>query len=350
MSSTLIVVGAILLLVIFFISKGLTIVQQSETVIIERLGRYHKTLSSGVNIIMPFIDKARPMTWRYTLQSSKGTPVVRFSSITHIDLRETVYDFARQSVITRDNVVTEINAILYFQIVDPMRAMYEISNLPVAIEMLTQTSLRNVIGEMDLDETLTSRDTINSKLRDILDEATNKWGVKVNRVELQDINPPRDIRDAMEKQMRAERDKRAQILTAEGQKEAVIRESEGKMQESINHAEGARQAEILAAEAEKQAKILRAEGEAVGASGADPAQYLIAMRYLEVLGTMGTSKSDKVVYLPFEATGILSAIGGIKDIAGGAKGPLAPLVKEVKNMPPATPKPTTMPVSDPLDF
>ena len=359
MSSTLIVVGAILLLVIFFISKGLTIVQQSETVIIERLGRYHKTLSSGVNIIMPFIDKARPMTWRYTLQSSKGTPVVRFSSITHIDLRETVYDFARQSVITRDNVVTEINAILYFQIVDPMRAMYEISNLPVAIEMLTQTSLRNVIGEMDLDETLTSRDTINSKLRDILDEATNKWGVKVNRVELQDINPPRDIRDAMEKQMRAERDKRAQILTAEGQKEAVIRESEGKMQESINHAEGARQAEILAAEAEKQAKILRAEGEAeaircitnaVGASGADPAQYLIAMRYLEVLGTMGTSKSDKVVYLPFEATGILSAIGGIKDIVGGVKSPLAPLVKEVKNMPPATPKPTTMPVSDPLDF
>ena len=312
------------MLVIFFISKGLTIVQQSETVIIERLGRYHKTLSSGGNIIMPFIDKARPMTWRYTLQSSKGTPVVRFSSITHIDLRETVYDFARQSVITRDNVVTEINAILYFQIVDPMRAMYEISNLPVAIEMLTQTSLRNVIGEMDLDETLTSRDTINSKLRDILDEATNKWGVKVNRVELQDINPPRDIRDAMEKQMRAERDKRAQILTAEGQKEAVIRESEGKMQQSINHA--------------------------VESSGADPAQYLIAMRYLEVLGTMGTSKSDKVVYLPFEATGILSAIGGIKDIAGGVKGPLAPLVKEVKNMPPATPKPTTMPVSDHLDF
>ena len=163
----------------------------------------------------------------------------------------------------------------------------------------------------------------------------------------------------MEKQMRAERDKRAQILTAEGQKEAVIRESEGKMQQSINHAEGARQAEILAAEAEKQAKILRAEGEAeairritaaVESSGADPAQYLIAMRYLEVLGTMGTSKSDKVVYLPFEATGILSAIGGIKDIAGGVKGPLAPLVKEVKNMPPATPKPTTMPVSDHLDF
>ncbi len=362
MTSTLIVVGAIVLLVFFFIVKGLMIVQQSETVIIERLGRYHKTLSSGVNIIIPFIDKARPIVWRYSLQSSKGTPIVRFSSVTHIDLRETVYDFARQSVITRDNVVTEINAILYFQIVDPMRAMYEISNLPVAIEMLTQTSLRNVIGEMDLDETLTSRDTINSKLRDILDDATNKWGVKVNRVELQDINPPRDIRDAMEKQMRAERDKRAQILTAEGQKEAVIRESEGKMQESINHAEGARQAEILAAEAEKQAKVLRAEGEAeairritdaVGASGADPAQYLIAMRYLEVLGTMGANKSDKVVYLPYEATAILSALGGIKDVAGGAKGMPAPVVdavrKAIPTPAPVVPHVPTSPMGS-LDF
>ena len=323
MSSTLIVVGAILLLVIFFISKGLTIVQQSETVIIERLGRYHKTLSSGVNIIMPFIDKARPMTWRYTLQSSKGTPVVRFSSITHIDLRETVYDFARQSVITRDNVVTEINAILYFQIVDPMRAMYEISNLPVAIEMLTQTSLRNVIGEMDLDETLTSRDTINSKLRDILDEATNKWGVKVNRVELQDINPPRDIRDAMEKQMRAERDKRAQILNAEGQKEATIRESEGRMQQAINHAEGERQAQVLHAKAEAEAKLLTAEAEAqairkiaqaVEGSGANPAQYLIAVRYLETLKEMTSGQDNKTVYLPYEASGVLSSLGGIKEL------------------------------------
>lgn len=325
MSSTLIIVGVIILLVLFFVSKGLTIVQQSETMIIERLGRFHKTLNSGVNIIIPFVDRPRPMVWRYTSQSPKGSTVVRFSTITHIDLRETVYDFARQSVITRDNVVTEINAILYFQIVDPMRAMYEISNLPVAIEMLTQTSLRNVIGEMDLDETLTSRDTINSKLRDILDEATNKWGVKVNRVELQDINPPRDIRDAMEKQMRAERDKRAQILTAEGQKESVIRESEGIMQQSINHAEGQKQAEILAAEAESRAKILRAEGEAeairkiseaVAGTGAEPTQYLIAMRYLDVLTQVGQNKGDKVVYLPYEATGILSALGGIKEISG----------------------------------
>ena len=238
-------------------------------------------------------------------------------------MRETVYDFPRQSVITKDNVVTEINAILYFQIVDPMRAMYEIQNLPDAIEKLTQTSLRNIIGEMDLDETLTSRDTINNKLRIILDEATNKWGVKVNRVELQDINPPRDIRDAMEKQMRAERDKRAQILNAEGQKEATIRESEGRMQQAINHAEGERQAQVLHAKAEAEAKLLTAEAEAqairkiaqaVEGSGANPAQYLIAVRYLETLKEMTSGQDNKTVYLPYEASGVLSSLGGIKEL------------------------------------
>ena len=229
---------------------------------------------------------------------------MRFTDITNIDLRETVYDFPRQSVITKDNVVTEINAILYFQIVDPMRAMYEIQNLPDAIEKLTQTSLRNIIGEMDLDETLTSRDTINNKLRIILDEATNKWGVKVNRVELQDINPPRDIRD-------------------EGQKEATIRESEGRMQQAINHAEGERQAQVLHAKAEAEAKLLTAEAEAqairkiaqaVEGSGANPAQYLIAVRYLETLKEMTSGQNNKTVYLPYEASGVLSSLGGIKEL------------------------------------
>ena len=263
------------------------------------------------------------MRWRYTIPAGNGQTLVRFTEITNIDLRETVYDFPRQSVITKDNVVTEINAILYFQIVDPMRAMYEIQNLPDAIEKLTQTSLRNIIGEMDLDETLTSRDTINSKLRAILDEATNKWGVKVNRVELQDIDPPREIRDAMEKQMRAERDKRAQILNAEGQKEATIRESEGRMQQAINHAEGERQAQVLHAKAEAEAKLLTAEAEAeairkiaaaVEGSGANPSQYLIAVRYLETLKEMTSGQNNKTVYLPYEASGILSSLGGIKEL------------------------------------
>ena len=319
----LIIPLVIALLVIFTIYQGLCIVQQSQTVIVERLGKYYRTLSSGVNIIIPFIDRPRSMRWRYTIPGPNGQTLVRFTDITSIDLRETVYDFPRQSVITKDNVVTEINAILYFQIVDPMRAVYEIQNLPDAIEKLTQTSLRNIIGEMDLDETLTSRDTINNKLRIILDEATNKWGVKVNRVELQDINPPRDIRDAMEKQMRAERDKRAQILNAEGQKEATIRESEGRMQQAINHAEGERQAQVLRAKAEAEAKLLTAEAEAqairkialaVEGSGANPAQYLIAVRYLETLKEMTSGKDNKTIYLPYEASGVLSSLGGIKEL------------------------------------
>lgn len=325
MSPATIVFIVLALLVVFVISKGLRIVQQSQTMIIERLGKYYTTLNSGVNIIIPFIDQPRAMRWRYTIPTGNGQVLVRFAESTTIDLRETVYDFPSQSVITKDNVVTEISAILYFQIVDPIRAMYEIQNLPEAIEKLTQTSLRNVIGEMDLDETLTSRDTINSKLRGILDEATNKWGVKVNRVELQDINPPRDIRDAMEKQMRAERDKRAQILNAEGEKEALIRGSEGRMQESINHAEGERQAQVLNAKAQAEAKLLTAQAEAeaikliaeaVAGSGANPTQYLIAMRYLETLKEMTSGEDNKTVYLPYEATGVLSSLGGIKELLG----------------------------------
>lgn len=328
MTTATIVFLAIALLVIFIISKGLRIVQQSQTMIVERLGKYHTTLTSGVNIIIPFIDQPRPIRWRYTIPTGDGNMLVRFAETNTIDLRETVYDFPRQSVITKDNVVTEINAILYFQIVDPIRAMYEIQNLPDAIEKLTQTSLRNVIGEMDLDETLTSRDTINSKLRGILDDATNKWGVKVNRVELQDINPPRDIRDAMEKQMRAERDKRAQILNAEGEKEALIRGSEGRMKESINHAEGERQAQVLKAKAQAEAKVLTAQAEAeairmiaeaVHSSGANPTQYLIAVRYLETLKEMTSGQNNKTVYLPYEATGVLSSLGGIKDLLEAKK-------------------------------
>lgn len=326
MNTTLVVLIVVTALVVAIVAKGLRIVQQSQVVIIERLGKYHSTLSSGVNIIIPFIDKARKIRWRYTLQVSGGETLVRFSEVERIDLRETVYDFPKQNVITRDNVVTEINAILYFQILDPVRAIYEIQNLPDAIEKLTQTSLRNVIGEMDLDQTLTSRDTINSKLRDILDEATNKWGVKVNRIELQDINPPRDIRDAMEKQMRAERDKRAQILQAEGQKEAVIRESEGKMQESINHAEGEKRAKVLGAQATAEAQVLVAEAEAkairfvseaIQGTGSDPVQYIIAIRYIETLKDINRGDKVKTVYMPYEASNMLGALGGIKDLVKG---------------------------------
>ena len=324
----LLILVAIAIFVIIFAATGLKIVQQAETMVIERLGRYHRTLRSGINILWPIFDRAKEIEWRYVQITPDGRQIIRKQNVNRIDLRETVYDFPRQNVITRDNVFTEINALLYFQITDPAKAVYEIANLPDAIEKLTQTTLRNVIGELDLDETLTSRDTINSKLRAILDDATDKWGVKVNRVELQDINPPQDIRDAMEKQMRAERDRRAVILEAEGQKRSKILEAEGTKESEINKAEGQKRARILIAEGEAEARIKVAQAEAealdkitsaISASKGDPANYLIAIRYIETLKEMVSGKENKVVYLPYEATGVLSSIGGIKDMLEGIR-------------------------------
>jgi regulator of protease activity HflC (stomatin/prohibitin superfamily) len=206
---------------------------------------------------------------------------------------------------------------------DPVKSIYEIENLPDAIEKLTQTTLRNVIGELELDESLSSRDTINSKLRAILDEASNKWGVKVNRVELQDINPPQDIKIAMEKQMRAERDRRAAVLEAEGLKKSKILEAEGIKESEINRAEGEKQAEILRAEgvatarirvAEAEAQSIQLVSEAIQNRESDPVKYLIAMRYIETLEQMVTGKDNKTIYIPYEATGVLSSLGGIKEI------------------------------------
>lgn len=219
---------ALVVLVIIFAKMALVIIPQSETRIIERLGKYYATLKPGINIIIPFIDKAKNII---TLRRG----MYAYSSA--IDLREQVYDFDKQNVITKDNIQMKINALLYFQIVDPFKAVYEINNLPNAIEKLTQTTLRNIIGELELDQTLTSRDTINTKLRAVLDDATNKWGIKVNRVELQDITPPESVLQAMEKQMQAERNKRATILNSEGEKAAAVLQSEGEKTATINRAE-----------------------------------------------------------------------------------------------------------------
>lgn len=323
MEITTIIFSLFALFVIIFALMGFKIVQQSETMVIERLGKYSRTLSSGINIIWPIIDRPREIMWRYVKEDLSGRSIILKTSITKIELRETVYDFPKQSVITKDNVITEINAMLYFQIIDPVKAIYEISNLPDAIEKLTQTTLRNVVGEMDLDETLSSRDTINSKLRAVLDEATDKWGVKINRVELQDINPPENIRDAMEKQMRAERDKRAKVLEAEGTKAQLTLEAEGRKAADINEAEGQKQAQILKAEgaAEARLKIATAEAEAikkitqaVSSTQSNPENYLIAVRYIDTLKDMVSGKDNKIVYLPYEATGVLSSIGGIKEM------------------------------------
>ena len=304
---------AIVLLVIIFIKKTLVIISQSETKIIERLGKYYATLKPGINIIIPFIDRSKEVV------AMRGG---RYVYTNTIDLREQVYDFDRQNVITKDNIQMQINALLYFQIVDPFKAVYEINNLPNAIEKLTQTTLRNIIGELELDQTLTSRDTINTKLRSVLDDATNKWGVKVNRVELQDIMPPESVLNAMEKQMQAERNKRAAILTSEGDKQSQILQSEGEKAATINKAEAQKQQEILRAEGEAQARIRKAEAEAkaielvteaVGKS-TNPANYLIAQKYIQMMEELAKGPKTKTIFLPYEATGVMGSIGGIKEM------------------------------------
>lgn len=322
-NATQVILILLVVTLVIFALLGLKIVRHSETIVIERLGRYHRILNSGINIIWPIIDRARAIHWRYTENGPNGRVVFITRSSNRIDLRETVYDFPRQNVITKDNVQILINALVYFQITDPMKSVYEISNLPDAIEKLTQTTLRNVIGEMDFDHCLVSRDTVNKKLGMILDEATHKWGVKVNRVEIQDITPPADVQQAMEKQMRAERDRRAQILMAEGSKGAAVLESEGIRQAEITKAEGAKQSAILRAEGDAQAmeRMALAQAQAIrsvrdGLSGTetDAAAYLIAARYLETLKEMTSGKDNKVVYVPYEATAVLGALGSMKNL------------------------------------
>ena len=310
LSPILIIIAALAVFIIILAVRGFKVVQQAETMVIERLGRYHRTLNSGINIIWPILEKPRRISWRYTKEEGVFT-----RETNKIDLRETVYDFPRQNTITKDNVSLTVDALLYFQITDPMRAIYEVANLPEAMEKLTKTTLRNVIGELDLDECLVSRDTVNSKLTSILDEATDKWGVKVTRVELQDISPPEDVRQAMEKQMRAERDRRAAILDAEGKKQAAILKAEGQKQAAIRTAEGEAEARIRVAEAEAEAidKVTKS----VTVSGGDPVNYLIAVRYVEALKEMFKSEGkDKVIYLPYEATSLMSSLGGIKELFG----------------------------------
>lgn len=317
----------ILIVTVVFAITGFKIINQAQVMIIERLGRFSRILNPGLQFVVPFIDTPRGIHSKKSVKTITGEAFSVYSVVDKIDLRESVFDFPRQNVITKDNVTISINALLYFQIVDPKSAVYEIENLPEAIEKLTQTTLRNVIGEMDLDTTFTSRDIINEKLRTILDEATNKWGVKINRVELQDIIPPKEIQNAMEKQMKAERDRRAAILEAEGMKRAAILEAEGVKESQINKAEGERQAAVLVAEGNKEARIKEASGEAeairmvidaLSNSGA-PDKYLIAMKYLETLKTMTEGKDNKVVYMPYEATGILSSVDGIKQMFDGVK-------------------------------
>ena len=321
--------AAFIVFIIVIIAKGIVIVKQAQVVIIERFGKYLETLTPGINWIIPVMDKPHLMQWRENRDYMDGTGRVRSVPVTEmravIDMRETVYDLPRQSVITKDNVSIEINALLYFQITDPVNAAYKVESLPTAIEKLTQTTLRNITGEMDLDQTLTSREIIKSKLQVILDEATNKWGVKVNRVELQDIIPPAGIREAMEKQMKAERDRRAMVTEAEGTKTAQILKAEAVRESEIKKAEGMKQAAILEAEgiSEAKIKVAQAEAEAVKivastvAQSSNPASYMISLKYIEALTKMTEGKGNKIIYMPYEASNVLGAVAAIKDLTGG---------------------------------
>ena len=303
----IIVLVLLIILLILILIKGFVIISQGETMVIERLGKYSRTLDSGVNILLPFIEKPREILWRTSAMVQGENKITPTKKVSKIDLREQVYDYPKQNVITKDNVNIEIDALLYFQITDPKSAVYEVADLPNAIEKLTQTTLRNVIGELELDESLSSRDTINSKLTKILDEA---------------ITPPNEIRETMEKQMRAERDRRAAILMAEGDKQSKILEAEGFRESEVNKAQGKKDAAVLMAEGEAEAKIKRAEAEAESirivteafGSPEEARNYLVAMKYIDTLGEMVTGQDNKVVYMPYEATGVLSSLGTMKEL------------------------------------
>ncbi len=298
--------------------SAIRIVQQGQCIIIERLGSYSRILKSGLNVTVPFVDQSREISWVV------GGNVF---STARIDMRETVLDVPSQAVITRDNVTIEIDALLYIQIIDPVKAAYEIANLPLAVAQLAQTTLRNVIGELDLDHTLTSRDTINAKLKTVLDDATDKWGTKVNRVEIKNITPPQEIQVAMEKQMQAERERRAKVLEAEGDKQARISRSEGIRQEQINLADGDKEAQIRKAQGEASAikAVAEAKKDAIAqikSALADPAltvQFMVATNYLEQFGKFVQKPGDKV-FVPYEASTALGSFGGIQEMLSKAVG------------------------------
>jgi len=308
--ATAIFFGVVFLFLIILLSKSVYLVQQAEVMIIERLGKYDRIIGPGLHIVVPFIEQPRKVVWTFMQSENNGKRYYNVTQILdRIDLRESVYDFPKQNVITKDNVTMEINALLYYQITDPKAAVYEINNMPEAIEKYTQTRLRDIIGSMDLDETLVSRNTINARLTEILDEATDKWGVKVNRVELQEVTPPADIRGAMERQMRAERERRATILQSEGKKQSAILEAEGIREAQILEAEGQAQSRILVADAEAKTIAMLRES-----AHGDPLPYLIAMQYVKTLPEMVKGKDDKLVVIPYEASSMIGSLATIKQL------------------------------------
>ena len=322
----------VLIIVVLVVGRTVRVVPQARAGIVERFGRYQRTLAPGLNVVLPFIDRLRPL----------------------LDLREQVVSFPPQPVITEDNLVVGIDTVLYFSVTDPKAATYEIANYIQGVEQLTVTTLRNVVGGMDLEKTLTSREEINAQLRGVLDEATGKWGIRVNRVELKSIDPPASIKDSMEKQMRADRDKRAAILTAEGLKQSQILTAEGEKQSSILRAEGAAQAAVTQAKADAEAQALRAQGQSKAIETVfeaihegKPDAELLAYQYLQMLPQIAKGDANKLWIVPSEMGKALEALGGLFGNVGSAQqaspagpaGPASSGQKQAPARPPAIPAP-----------
>ena len=303
--------GFIAIVLLVIAAKTIRIVPQATVMLVERLGKFDRVATSGLNMLVPFFERPRAVYWTNTRPG-----------ITSIDLREQYIDLPPQPVITRDNVTIHVDSVVYWQITDPAKAVYEMNDLVGGIVQLTITGMRAVMGDMDLDHTLSQRDQINAKLRIILDEATDKWGVKVTRVDVKNIDPPEDVRITMEKQMTAERNRRALVLQAEGDRQAAITRAEGEKQAAVTRAEGEKQSAILAAEGAAQARLRNAEAEAEAISQVsramlehgNPAQYLITTRYIESLRDMTRTNNSKVIFMPVETSAMLSSVGAIKEV------------------------------------
>src|SRR3954464_12071148 len=340
------------------VGRSIKIIGQAEVMVVERLGRFHRVARSGLNVLISFVERARLFGVRYMEADVSGAKRITATSTTRIDLREQVLNFPSQPVITKDNVTIDIDAVLYYRVADPQKATYAVQNLPYALETLTRTTLRNIVGEMELDATLASRDAINTRMREVIEEAAIGWGVDLTRVELQAIEPPRDIKQSMELQMRAERERRAAVTNAEATKRAAILESEGVREAQVRRAEGEKDAAILRAQGLATARLAMAEAEAqalerIAASlpEGQAAMYLLGIKYLEALPKM-TEGSGTTIFLPAEATGVMGALGGLRELlvkraaagAPGAGGSGAP-AQTSQRRPEAQTRATTRPAS-----
>ncbi len=335
----LIATGIVVVFVGSLIVRCVKVIGQAEVMVIERWGRFDRVARSGLNILVPGMERPRTIDVSFVETDPSGNKRIMAGSTARIDLREQVLSFPSQPVITKDNVTIDIDAVLYYRIADPQKAAYAIQNLPFALETLTRTTLRNIVGDIELDQTLASRDMINKRMREVIEEASIGWGVDVTRVELQAIEPPRDIQQSMELQMRAERERRAAVTNAEASKRAAILEAEGVQQSQVSRAQGEMEAAVLRAKglAEARLAMAAAEAEAISRIAAalpegQAAMYLLGMKYLEALPLVTAGKGT-TIFLPAEAAGVMGALGGIRELVMRQAGAAA----DAASAPPARP-------------